>query len=199
VLYHAAEACRLLATALQPVLPVATARVLAWLGYERDAVEADLAWGRLKPGTRVGAFEPLFPRADARTLSADKPAEKKPAASKQADQADKQGAGLVSFDQFRQLVLRTARVLEAEPVPKSKKLIRMIVDLGDERRQIVAGIAGVYSPEELVGRTIVVVKNLQPAKLMGVESRGMLLAATVDGKPVLAGFDRDVPPGCPVS
>ena len=92
--------------------------------------------------------------------------------------------------------LRTAKVLEAEAVPKSKKLIKMRVDVGAEQRTILAGIAEAYQPEQLVGRTIVIVANLKPAKLMGIESNGMVLAASSEGgKPTLVTFDEAVEPG----
>ena len=92
--------------------------------------------------------------------------------------------------------LRVAKVLEAERVPKSKKLLKLLVDTGADQRTIVAGIAEAYEPEALVGRTIAIVFNLKPAKLMGIESNGMVLAASPDGgKPTLVGFDQDVAPG----
>jgi methionyl-tRNA synthetase len=92
--------------------------------------------------------------------------------------------------------LRVARVLAAERVPKSKKLIKLQVDVGTEQRTLVAGIADAYEPEALVGRTVAIVFNLQPATLMGVQSNGMILAASPDGgKPRLVGFDEPLPPG----
>ena len=94
--------------------------------------------------------------------------------------------------------LRVAKVLAAEAVPKSKKLIKLRIDVGSEERTIVAGIAEAYSPEQLVGRTIVVVANLKPAKLMGIESNGMVLAATQEGLPSLLVADPGVPPGARV-
>ena len=95
--------------------------------------------------------------------------------------------------------LRVAKVLAAERVPKSKKLLKLQVDTGTEQRTIVAGIAEAYEPEALVGRTIVIVANLQPAKLMGIESNGMVLAGSPDGgKPVLVSFDEPLPPGARV-
>ena len=105
----------------------------------------------------------------------------------------------ISIDEFMKVELRVAKVLEAEAVPKSKKLMKLKVDVGTEQRTIVAGIAEVYQAEQLVGRTIAIVFNLKPAKLMGIESNGMVLAASVgDGQPVLVGFDQDVPPGARV-
>ena len=105
--------------------------------------------------------------------------------------------GRIGIEDFQKVQLRTARVLAAERVPKSNKLMRLQVDLGGEERQIVAGIAAKYAPEALVGRNVVVVANLKPAKLMGVESSGMVLAATVGdaGEPSLLEVAADVPPG----
>ena len=102
----------------------------------------------------------------------------------------------ISINDFMKVDLRVARVLEAEAVPKSKKLLKLKVDTGTDQRTIVAGIAEAYQAEQLVGRTIVIVANLQPAKLMGVESNGMVLAASPDGgKPTLIGFDEAIVPG----
>ena len=102
----------------------------------------------------------------------------------------------LSIDDFMKVELRVAKVLEAEAVPKSKKLIKLRVDAGSDQRTIVAGIAEAYAPEQLVGRTIVIVANLKPAKLMGIESNGMVLAASVDGgKPILVAVDENIPAG----
>ena len=102
----------------------------------------------------------------------------------------------VSIDEFMKIDLRVARVLVAERVQKSKKLVKMQIDIGSEERTIVAGIAEAYTPESLVGRTIVVVVNLKPAKLMGIESNGMVLAASPEGGlPVLVGLEQSLPPG----
>ena len=103
----------------------------------------------------------------------------------------------IGIEEFQKVSLLTGKVLEAERVPKSNKLLRMRVDIGTEQRQVVAGIGKRYTPEELVGRNVVVVANLKPAKLMGVESDGMALAATVGetGDPVLLDVPAEVPPG----
>ena len=102
----------------------------------------------------------------------------------------------ISIDDFMKVDLRAAKVLAAEKVPNSRKLVKMTIDAGSEQRTLVAGIADAYEPEALVGRTIVVVFNLKPAKLMGIESNGMVLAASPEGgQPTLVGFDRDVTPG----
>jgi len=105
----------------------------------------------------------------------------------------------VSIEEFARLDLRVGKVLKAERIPGARKLLRLEVDLGEgEPRQLVAGIAEFYEPEELVGLNIVVLANLKPKKFMGVESRGMLLAADVDGRPVLLTVLEDVPPGTKV-
>ena len=102
----------------------------------------------------------------------------------------------ITIDDFMKVDLRTAKVLSAEKVPNSRKLVKLSIDVGTETRTLVAGIAEAYEPDTLVGRTIVMVFNLKPAKLMGIESNGMVLAASPDGgKPTLVSFDADVPPG----
>ena len=102
----------------------------------------------------------------------------------------------ISIDDFMKVELRVAKVLTAEKVPKSKKLVKLTIDVGTEQRTLVAGIAEAYEPDALVGRTIVIVFNLKPAKLMGIESNGMVLAASPDGgKPTLVGFDQEIVPG----
>jgi len=101
----------------------------------------------------------------------------------------------IGIEEFAKVKLCVAQILEAEKVEGSRKLIKMKVDVGNETRQIVAGIAEAYEPSSLLGKKIVLVANLKPAKLMGLESNGMLLAATKDGKPVLATFAEDVPNG----
>jgi methionyl-tRNA synthetase len=109
------------------------------------------------------------------------------------------GGERISLDEFMRVDLRVARVIAAERVPNSRKLIKMDIDLGAEQRTIIGGIADAYEPERLVGRTIVVVANLRPAKLMGIESNGMVLAATSDGgKAVLVSFEEPPPLGARV-
>lgn len=102
---------------------------------------------------------------------------------------------MIGYEDFQKVVLKTGQVREAVPVPKSKKLLRLTVDIGSESRTVVAGIAGSYTPEELLGKTVVVVTNLAPASLMGVTSEGMLLAASVDNGVSLLTVDRPASPG----
>ncbi|HXV77922.1 MAG TPA: methionine--tRNA ligase subunit beta [Candidatus Polarisedimenticolaceae bacterium] len=105
------------------------------------------------------------------------------------------GDDSITIDDFLRIELRVARVLAAEAVPNTDKLLRLEVDLGDERRQLVAGVALAYAPEALIGKQIIVVANLKAARIRGVESRGMLLAADAGGRPIVATFDEPVPPG----
>jgi methionine--tRNA ligase beta chain len=102
---------------------------------------------------------------------------------------------MISFDEFKKLDLRVAKVIRAEKIEGSKNLLRLEIDLGSEKRQIVAGISQFYEPEDLIGKEIVVVANLEPKKLMGIESQGMLLAAEKDGEPVILVPEKEVPPG----
>jgi methionyl-tRNA synthetase len=104
----------------------------------------------------------------------------------------------IDISEFAKVELRAARITAAEKVEGSKKLVKLQVDLGGESRQVVAGIADSYAPEALVGKTVVLVANLKPAKLMGVESNGMVLAGSIDGKAVLCSFDAEVAPGTKV-
>jgi methionyl-tRNA synthetase len=101
----------------------------------------------------------------------------------------------ITYDTFMNVELRVATIRAAEEVPKSSKLVKLTVDLGDHQRTVVAGIRKSYAPEQLVGRQVVVVANLAPAKLMGIESQGMVLAASQDGDAVLLHPEREVPPG----
>jgi methionyl-tRNA synthetase len=194
-LYHAADALRVTAALVDPVMPSAAERVRGMLGITQERW-TDLKPGTLKPGIRLGPTEALFPRIEKtleelRSMSTDQPAPQAPVAP-EAPPADNR----ISIDDFMKVELRVARVLEAEAVQKSKKLLKLTVDTGSDQRTIVAGIAEAYRPEQLVGRTIVIVANLKPAKLMGIESNGMVLAGSAEGGlPTLIGFDTDMTPG----
>jgi methionyl-tRNA synthetase len=137
--------------------------------------------------------------SEGRVTEIDKEHEQKEQpATEQKTEARAESASHITIDDFAKVELRAATVLEAERVPKADKLLRLIIDVGErEPRQILAGIAEYYSPEDVVGRKIIVVANLAPRKLRGLESNGMLLAASVgeEGRPVLATFAEDVPNG----
>jgi methionyl-tRNA synthetase len=218
-LYHAADALRVTGALVDPVMPGAAERIRRMLGVPQERW-TDLKAGTLAAGTRLGAIEPLFPRiektleelramADTVTPSAEQTPTPPPAggtppvvagAALPADGPTKvapvEADGRLSIDDFMKVELRVAKVLEAEAVPKSKKLLKLRIDVGTEQRTIVAGIAEAYQPDQLVGRTIVIVANLKPAKLMGIESNGMVLAASTEGgAPNLLSVDPSMPPG----
>jgi methionyl-tRNA synthetase len=195
VLYRWLEALRIVTLMASPVIPRAAARIYKMMGLEwRAPGPADLRWGLLEPGTALGTIEPVFPRIEKETKVSDTPnppAAPGPAAASVPAPAD----GLIDITEFGRVELKVAKIIAAEKIEGAKKLLKLQVDLGTEQRQIVAGIAEAYAPETLVGRTIAVVANLKPAKLRGVESQGMLLAASIGDKPVLCTFDQEVPPG----
>jgi methionine--tRNA ligase beta chain len=118
--------------------------------------------------------------------------------SESESHAEETGTLQITIEEFLKTGLKVAEVKSAEKVEGSRKLLKLNVDLGGEIRTVVAGIADVYPPEELIGKQLIVVTNLKPAKLMGVESNGMVLAASVEGKPVLVGLSKPVPNGTPV-
>jgi methionyl-tRNA synthetase len=182
---------------IEPFMPVIADELRQQLGVSEMARNlGDAAgWGGLPEGIAIGKTEPLFPRVDIKAYVKEL----------QMDTAKEETAktpedDLLSIDEFFKTKLVVGTVREAEQVPKSKKLVRLMVDLGEaELRQLVAGIAERYEAADLVGRQIVVVANLKPAKLMGVESQGMLLAANLEGAPFLLAPDEEVPPGTVVS
>ncbi len=193
-LYRLLEGVRLVAVLLSPVMPGACRRIHAMLGLgEREPTPSDLSWGVLVPGLPLGELEPLFPR----TLTKEK--ETPPVSDEKqeppATPAAAPGDARIDIADFAKVELRVAQILAAERIQGSKNLVKLQVDLGSERRQLVAGIAESYAPEALVGKKVAVVANLKPAKLMGVESNGMVLAASPGGAAVLVTFDADVPLG----
>jgi methionyl-tRNA synthetase len=173
---------------LAPFLPDAAAKIRGALGMTGEPRLADAEWGPPASGTPIAKLSGLFPRVE----------DRKSAGPSTETKATGEPSHVAIAD-FRKTDLRVAEVVAAEAVPKSKKLLKLTVSLGDEQRTIVAGIAEHYAPADLVGKKVVVVANLEPAKLMGVESKGMLLAGSAG--PVLAVLtvDRDLPPGAKVS
>ena len=185
VLYTLAESLRCLGVVLAPFVPDAAAKIRSALGQTAEPTLADAVWGRLQAGARVQKICALFPRVE----------DKKPAP---APAAAGDGAARISIDEFQKIDLRVALVLAAEAVPKSKKLLKLRVSLGTEERTVLAGIAEHYAPADLVGKKVVVVANLAPAKLMGIESQGMVLAGEGGQGLGVVTPDRDLPPGSKV-
>ncbi len=200
-LYHAGAALRVIAALISPVMPEAAdsiARQLGLVGDWLSAPFAELVDLYKMPGdldTDLG--KPLFPRIeeDARAALEERVAARIAAGSETVEASDSEGEGLISIDDFRRVELRSARVEAAENIPKSKNLLKIEVSLGEERRTIVAGVARHYAPDELVGRTVVIVANLEPTKLMGVESQGMLLAAEDEDGLRLVGVEGGIRSG----
>lgn len=191
---------------LAPILPTACAKMAEQMGlaplttWDEVGTEASLP-----AGTKLQSPSPLFPRIDLKKLAADaqaaaaaapkeeKKVEKKPSKPKFEPPAE------IEFMDFAKVSLKVARIIEAEPLEGSEKLVKLQVAIGDEKRQILAGIKKSYAPVDLIGRQVIVVANLKPAKLMGHESQGMLLAADdVDGSPILLEPDREAPEGTSV-
>ena len=197
VLWNGLEAVRIVATGLLPVMPESAAKVLATIGAPALPTTLDaMAWGGLPNGAPLEEPKPVFPRIDKeKYMSEIQPAPATPSAA-----AAPSGPAQIDISQFGAVELKVGNVLTCEAVPKSEKLLKLTVDLGEgSPRQVVAGIAKSYRPEELVGTQVVVVANLKPAKLMGLESQGMILAATTpDGAPVLLRPLATVPPGAKV-
>jgi methionyl-tRNA synthetase len=197
-LYVAANLIHSLAVLLAPVIPFTSEKLFAIFGETpHTGIPADnpenidyfagAGLPNIKSGTKITKPALLFSKIE------DKTVEKQIAKlgdKEKENKSEKEPDNIISFDEVMKVKLRTAKIIEAEKIKKSKKLLKLQIDLGNEKRQIVAGIAEHYKPEDIVGKIIVVVANLQPAKLMGVESQGMLLAAnTSDGKLKLVTLD----------
>jgi len=242
VLWLAAETLRDVVILAHPLIPDATQKIWEQLGQGGKLADVridQLQWGGLKPRTKIGKPEGVFPRVDkkealerietmeneirnpgstqpdAATTTTNKAAEGAStgtsAAGSAAIPAGAPGAGAaaaaapapgakITIDDFAKVELRVGVVKSAEKVAGADKLLKVMVDMGDEVRQVLAGIAMAYAPEDLVGRKVVIVANLAPRKMRGVESNGMLLAASAgpDGKPVLCTFAEDIPAGAKV-
>jgi methionyl-tRNA synthetase len=210
VLFDAAEAIRLAAVLLEPIMPTSCREILRRVGASAAGLNFDRDGRWRNDGERVLAQDgPLWPRlgpketttvTDNEFTAAGAPAAAAPGTAAPGTAAPGTLAPAVSdrisIDDFMKVELRVAKVLTAEKVEKSKKLLKLTVDVGAEQRTLVAGIAEAYEPESLVGKTVVIVFNLKPAKLMGIESNGMVLAASPDGgKPVVVTFDAAPDPG----
>ncbi len=193
VLYSAAEALRIIAIAISPVMPTASARILRQLGTPEASggwTLEDCAWGGLEPGRTVKRGEGLFPRIDKVKYFST--------AKETAMDTPDRTPDTITIDDFMKVKLRAGKILEAGKVEGADKLLKLLVDIGEEKRTVLAGIARQYDPASLVGKTIILVANLAPRTMRGVESQGMILAADVDGAPIIAEFESDVRPGAVV-
>ncbi len=219
ILYTSAEALRIVTALSHPFIPDATSKIWTQLGLGDIGKYplSDLKWGQLRLGTKLGEIQPVFPRADksavermqrveeqARNASTEAVAKEEEKTSgplpstirATAPPAATMPDGKIGIEDFAKVELRVGQVKVAEKVKGADKLLRLEVDLGTEVRQVIAGIAEAYAPETLIGRKVVIVVNLAPRKLRGLESNGMIVAASPEGgKPVLASFLEDVPVG----
>jgi methionyl-tRNA synthetase len=226
VLYTSAEALRIVTALAHPVMPESTAKIWEQLGLGdiKKFDLTQLGWGQLQLGTKLGEVKAVFPRADKSAVermqkmeeqgsnvgtsaSPVQPSDARPPVESATVSSKAEAApaakpspaipdGKISIDDFAKVELRVGLVKVAERVKGADKLLRLEVDLGTEVRQLVAGIAEAYAPESLIGRKVVIVANLAPRKLRGLESNGMIVAASIEGgKPVLASFLEDVPVG----
>ena len=171
VMYNLLESIRVCANLLSPFIPETSEKILTQLNTECKSLE----YGNLEEGKAVGEAQMLFARIDEAKMLAEIEEELK--ANEPAPVEKPEGLAIIGFEDFQKVELRTAQVVEAEPIPKAKKLLKLQLDLGYEKRQVVSGIAKFYKPEDLIGKKVVMVANLKPAKLCGVESNGMILAS----------------------
>jgi len=193
VLCTLADALGFLGTMLDPFLPDAARKIREALGLSAPPTLEGAVVGRLTAVPRVSKLSGLFPRIDTKA-----PLPLSPQGRGQGEGPKGETGGKIPLTDFQKVELRVAEVLAAERVPKSKKLLKLQIRVGEETRTLVAGVAEHYEPGDLVGRKVVIVANLQPATLMGVESNGMVLAAEHDGTLSLLTLDKDLPSGAKV-
>lgn len=202
VLYNSAELLRIISLYIYPYMPETAGEMWGQLGIEGDIAAARLQegcrWGGLKPGLGIKKGKALFPRIEKIEKSEVRDQELNPPLLKGEKGGLVVSDDTIAIEDFAKIKLRIGKVVAAEGVPGSKKLLKLLVDLGDEKRQVVAGIAAHYRSEELIGKSIVIVANLKAAKLMGIESQGMVLAASTEGTLSLVGPDKDMSPGSKV-
>ncbi len=194
ILYQAEAALRAISYLLFPVIPGSSEKIWNFLGEEKPIEEelfSELKFDNLKLGQEIKKPDPLFPRIALKDFLKEEETQPSPARKEEKME-------YINFDEFKRMDLRVGEVLEAEKVEGTEKLIKLEVDIGTEKRTMVAGVADVYSAEELVGKKLVVIVNLKPAIIRGIESQGMLLAAEVEGKATIPFFDKDVLTGAKV-
>ena len=194
ILYQAAAALRGISYLLFPIMPGSSEKIWGFLGEEEPIQEesfSELKFENLKLGQKIKKPKPLFPRIALKDFLKEE--EKKSSPARKEEKMEH-----VTFDEFKRMDFRVGEVLQAERVEGTDKLLKLEVDIGTEKRTMVAGVADVYSPEELVGKKFVFIVNLKPAVIRGIESQGMLLAAEVEGKATIPFFDKDVQTGAKV-
>lgn len=213
VLYNLAEAIRIISVLISPFMPNTPRKIWSQLGIKDENLgtwESVLKWGNLQPGIKVSRGQPIFPRIEENGDDKTDVLQKQDRNNEKSSEGNKGrtikrenngNADYITIDDFAKLDLRVADVLKAERIEGADKLLKLELDVGGEKRQVVSGIAQFYSPEDLEGKKVVLVANLKPVKLRGVESQGMILAASDKGDKRLAvlTIDRDLPSGLKVT
>jgi methionyl-tRNA synthetase len=196
VIYNLLEGLRIISGLIYPVMPETAETMQKHLGLNQDKLFFKLGtlkcWKTIQPGKKLPKAITLFPRIDP-----EKPGKSKPV-NRSISKLTPDTKPEITINDFSKIDLRVATVVKAEMIPRAKKLLKLEVDLG-EKRTIIAGIAENYEPEELMGKQIIIVANLKPAKIMGILSNGMLIAASEKNKTVVATLDKKVKPGTPLS
>lgn len=205
VLYELIETIRFIGIMIRPIMPETSEKILAQINTDLDGLDTLCAFGGYAAGTKVGEAVPLFARIDSKKIMDELKAEMDAVKAKIEEENEKGGepkaevkplADEIAIDEFAKVELRAAKVLECEKLEKSQKLLKLKLDDGMGTRQVVSGIAKWYKPEDLIGKTVVVVANLKPAKLCGEESQGMIVCAEMpDGSAKVTFLDGSVPPG----
>jgi methionyl-tRNA synthetase len=194
ILYQAACALRGISYFVYPVIPESSQKIWQFLG-EKNPIEeeffAQLAFFNFKQGQKIQKPDPLFPRVNLKDFLKEEESQK-------ASSQEEESMDIITFDDFKKMDFRVGQIMKAERVEGTEKLVKMVVNIGTETRQMIGGIADTYSPEELEGKKVIVIVNLKTAVIRGIESQGMLLAAEVEGKAIIPVFTEDVPAGAKV-
>ena len=193
ILYQAAAALRAITYFVFPVMPESAEKTWNYLGEENPISKeffSDIQFENFALGQHIKVPEPIFPRVKLKDFIKEE--------NQSVHHGKEEKMETITFDEFKRMDLRVAEILKAERVEGTDKLLKLEVDIGTERRQMVAGIAQEYSPEELVGKKLTVIANLKPAVIRGIESQGMILAGELEGKAVISFFTEDIPAGSKV-
>lgn len=210
VMYNLMDSIRIIGLLISPIMPDTAVKIFEKLSIEEPEKyinDENIKIGLLESGKKINIGDPIFKRIDVKNWEKviimkeeERKMEEKKVETKEEIKKEIAENVLIDIEYFKNVDLRVAKILEAEKVKKSRKLIKLQLDLGElGQRQIVAGIANYYEPENLIGKRIIIVANLKPAKLMGIESNGMLLAAKINDKLVLLTTDGEIEPGAKIS
>ena len=198
VLYNLLEAIRIIAVELSPFMPDTSKAILSQINCDEASYESILTFGAAKTGVKVAAPTPLFNRIDATVMLAEIEKEMKEKMAAAQNAAEIEGVAKIGIEDFAKVDLRVAEIVECEPVKKAKKLLKLTVFDGAGKRTVASGIAKWYKPEDLIGKKMILVSNLKPATLCGIESQGMILAADCSEDDVKVIFVDGIPAGSKV-